>query len=70
MVTKQVEAKMACMLCHHTQVAPDWPYNKVPLEVSASVLGWEHFIRAWPEVKPGESVPPDFFDGISPDPED
>ena len=26
-VSDDLEAKMACILCHRTQVAPDWPYH-------------------------------------------
>lgn len=64
-VTDQLEAKMACILCHRTQVAPDWPYNKVPREVSASILGREHYIRGWPPLPPGEKAAPDFFHGLA-----
>lgn len=60
-VANQLEAKMACILCHQTQVGPDWPYDKVPREVAASILGREHYIRAFPQVQRGEKVPPDFF---------
>jgi LmbE family N-acetylglucosaminyl deacetylase len=64
-VSEQLETKMACIRCHLTQLAPDWPYNKVPRAVAADILGREYFIRGWPEVMPGEQVPEDFFDGIS-----
>jgi LmbE family N-acetylglucosaminyl deacetylase len=66
-VSGQLEAKMACILCHQTQVAPDWPYDKVPREVAASILGREHYIRAFPPVHSGEKVPADFFDCLTPD---
>jgi len=66
-VSAQLETKMACILCHRTQVAPDWPYHRVPRDVAAWVLGREYYIRARPEVVQGETVPDDFFDGISPD---
>ena len=66
-VDSQLEAKMACILCHRTQVAPDWPYHRVPREVSASILGREYYIRAHPPVPPGARVPEDFFAGLSPD---
>ena len=62
-----LESKMACILCHRTQVAPDWPYHRVPREVAVSVLGQEYYIRAFPEVQLGESVSEDFFAGLSPD---
>ena len=65
-VDDHLEAKMACILCHRTQVAPDWPYHRVPREVSASILGREYYIRAFPPVQPGETVPSDFFSGLSP----
>ena len=34
-----MEAKIACILCHRTQVAPDWPYHRVPRQVTARILG-------------------------------
>ena len=58
-VGDDLEAKMACILCHRTQVAPDWPYHRVPREVSASILGREFYIRAFPPVQPKEKVSPD-----------
>ena len=63
-VADQLETKMACILCHRTQVAPDWPYDKVLREVSASILGKEHYIRGWPPLQPGEKASPDFFQGL------
>ena len=66
-VSDQLETKMACILCHRTQVAPDWPYHRAPREVAEWVLGREYYIRAQPEVPSGETVPEDFFDGITPD---
>ena len=66
-VSDHLETKMACIICHRTQVAPDWPYHRVPREIAAWVLGREFYIRARPEVHASEIVPDDFFDGISPD---
>ncbi|MBM12667.1 MAG: hypothetical protein CL759_11380 [Chloroflexi bacterium] len=66
-LSEHMETKMACILCHRTQVAPDWPYHRVPREVAEWVLGREFYIRAMPEVAPGDTVPQDFFDGIPPD---
>ena len=66
-LSAQLETKMACIMCHRTQVAPDWPYHRVPRDVAAWVLGREYYIRAQPGVAPGETVPEDFFDGIAPD---
>ena len=60
----QLEAKMACILCHRTQVAADWPYHRVPREVAMTVLGREFYTRAVPPVGPGEEVSPDFFEAI------
>ena len=62
---EHLETKMACILCHRTQVAPDWPYHRVPREVAAAILGREYYIRAFPPVQPGETVSADFFAGIS-----
>ena len=66
-VSGHLETKMACIICHRTQVAPDWPYHRVPREIAAWVLGREFYIRARPDVPDSEIVPDDFFDGISPD---
>ena len=66
-LSAQLETKMACIMCHRTQVAPDWPYHRVPREVAAWVLGREYYIRAVPEVASGETVSEDFFDGLNPD---
>ena len=66
-VSDHLETKMACIICHRTQVAPDWPYHRVPREIAAWVLGREFYIRARPDVAASEIVPDDFFDGISPD---
>lgn len=66
-VSDQLETKMACIICHRTQVAPTWPYHRVPREVAEWVLGREYYIRARPDVSPGETVPDDIFWGVSPD---
>jgi len=66
-VSDHLETKMACIICHRTQVAPTWPYHRVPREVTEWVIGREYYIRARPEVGSGETVPGDIFDGISPD---
>jgi hypothetical protein len=57
---------MASILCHRTQVAADWPYHRVPREVTASILGREFYIRALPTVQPGEKISEDFFAGLEP----
>ena len=59
-----LEAKMACILCHRTQVAPSWPYHRVPREVTARILGREFYVRAYPPVGDGETVAADFFAGL------
>ena len=59
-----LEAKMACILCHRTQVAPDWPYHRVPRHVAARILGREFYIRAHPLVSADETLPEDFFAGL------
>ena len=66
-VATQMEVKMGCILSHRTQVAPDWPYDRVPREAANRILGREYYIRGWPLVKSGETVPPDFFEGIEPE---
>ena len=63
-VSGQVEVKMGCILSHRTQVAADWPYDRVPRGAANRILGREYYIRAWPPVAEGERVSPDFFDGV------
>jgi LmbE family N-acetylglucosaminyl deacetylase len=63
----QVERKVRCLLCHRTQMSPDRPYHSLPRDVVADIIGREHFIRAYPHVAPGEAVPADLFEGISPE---
>ena len=65
-VGEHLAAKKACILCHRTQIAPDWPYDRVPREVTADILGREYYIRAFPPVGPGEDVAEDFFEGLMP----
>ena len=60
-----LERKMACILCHRTQVAADWPYHRVSREVARTVLGREYYIQALPSLTPGETITEDFFDGLS-----
>ena len=60
-VSDGLDAKMACIKRHFTQLQPDWPYDRVPREVAAAAIGVEHFIRAEPPVAAGETVPDDFF---------
>lgn len=67
-VTDYLDPKLACIRCHRTQVGPDWPYDKAPREVTAYILGREHYIRAFPTVQSGETVPTDFFSGLAPQP--
>jgi LmbE family N-acetylglucosaminyl deacetylase len=59
-----MEAKIACILCHRTQVAPDWPYHRVPRHVTARILGREFYVRAHPPVTAGETVSGDFFERL------
>lgn len=63
-VSDQMELKMGCILSHRTQVAADWPYDRVPREAANKILGREYYIRAWPPVEEGEEVPGDFFQGL------
>jgi LmbE family N-acetylglucosaminyl deacetylase len=60
-----LERKMACILCHRTQVAADWPYHRVSRDVTRTVLGREYYIRAFPQVEPSETVTEDFFAGLT-----
>ncbi len=65
-VSDYVERKKASFRCHFTQLSPDSPYWKAPPDVVAAILGREYFIRAYPPVGSGSTVPPDFFAGINP----
>ena len=60
----QLDHKMGSILCHKSQVAPNWPYNQVPRSVAADILGREHYIRAWPEFTNKETLTGDFFEGL------
>ena len=64
-VSAQMELKMGCILSHRTQVATDWPYDRVPRDAANRILGREYYIRAWPPVADGERVSPDFFEGLA-----
>jgi len=66
-LSEHMETKMACIISHRTQVAPSWPYHRVPREIAEWVIGREYYIRARPDVSAGDTVPEDIFDGISPD---
>jgi LmbE family N-acetylglucosaminyl deacetylase len=63
-VSDQLDQKMCSILCHKSQVAPNWPYNQVPRSVAADILGREHYIRAWPEFTNKETLTGDFFEGL------
>ena len=63
-VSDPIEEKMGSILCHKSQVAPNWPYNQVPRSVAADILGREHYIRAWPQFTNEETLTGDFFEGL------
>ena len=63
-VSDWLELKMGCILSHRTQVAADWPYDRVPRPAAQRILGREYYIRAWPPLADGERVSGDFFDGV------
>jgi len=63
-VSSELDAKMSCIQCHKTQLAPNWPYNKVSRGVAEDILGVEHYIRAWPELADTEHLSENFFHGI------
>ncbi|PKB72218.1 MAG: hypothetical protein BZY87_01410 [SAR202 cluster bacterium Io17-Chloro-G6] len=67
-VGEHLETKMASILCHRTQVGADWPYHRVPRDVSAGILGREYYIRAFPAVNTREEVGMDFFGGLEAEP--
>jgi LmbE family N-acetylglucosaminyl deacetylase len=59
-----VEKKKESFRCHFTQLSPDSPHFRAPPEVVAVNLGREYYIRAYPPVEPGSTVPQDFFEGL------
>ena len=61
---EHLETKLACIKCHFTQLAQDWPYEKVSREVTAHNMGREYYVRAWPPLRPGEAIQEDFFSGL------
>ena len=65
-VSAYVDKKIQSIRCHFTQLAPDRANWELPHQVAADVLGWEHYIRWFPEVDDGSTVPDDFFDAIDP----
>ena len=67
-VGEHLDAKLACIICHRTQTAPDWPYFTVPRDVTAHNMGREWYIRGWPPVPPGQTIPASFFEGLPQDP--
>jgi mycothiol S-conjugate amidase len=68
-VSAYVDKKIASMLCHRTQIPPDWPYLRVPREVAVDLLGREYLFRAYPPVAAGMVVPSDLFAGLYPEDE-
>ncbi len=64
-----LDTKLACIKRHLTQLAPDWPYETVPREVTVQNMGREYYVRAWPPLRPGEQVLPDFFANLTQDAE-
>ena len=63
-VSAYMEQKKASLRSHFTQMQVDSPYWRVSHEVLAETLGREHFMRGYPPVEPGATVPADFFSGI------
>ena len=63
-VSHWLELKTGCILSHRTQVAADWPYDRVPRQAANRILGREYYIRAWPPPADGETVDGNFFAGL------
>jgi hypothetical protein len=66
-VRPYIDRKLASMLCHQTQIGPDWPFYSASHEVVADVLGEEYLLRAYPPVPHGTPIPADVFAGICPE---
>jgi N-acetyl-1-D-myo-inositol-2-amino-2-deoxy-alpha-D-glucopyranoside deacetylase len=64
-VSSQVEKKVASMLCHRTQIAPDdWPYRGVSQDVAVTLLGTEYLLCGYPPTPAGVTLSTDLFAGV------
>jgi N-acetyl-1-D-myo-inositol-2-amino-2-deoxy-alpha-D-glucopyranoside deacetylase len=63
-VSAHLDRKIASMLCHRTQIDPDWPFLRVPRDVAVELLGQEHIIRAYPPVPSGTTLSPDLLSDL------
>jgi LmbE family N-acetylglucosaminyl deacetylase len=64
-VSSQVEKKVASMLCHRTQIAPDdWPYRRVSPDVAVKLLGTEYLLCGYPPTSAGVTLSADLFAGV------
>ncbi|HEY7494368.1 MAG TPA: PIG-L deacetylase family protein [Candidatus Tectomicrobia bacterium] len=66
-VSSHVEKKVASMLCHRTQIAPDdWPYRRLPQDVAVALLGTEYLLCGYPPTPAGVTLSADLFAGVDP----
>jgi len=63
-VTPYLEQILASMRSHHTQMTPDWMFDKVPWATAGAILGQEYLMQAYPAAPPGEPLATDFLDGL------
>jgi N-acetyl-1-D-myo-inositol-2-amino-2-deoxy-alpha-D-glucopyranoside deacetylase len=64
-VSHYLDRKLASMRCHRTQIRPDWPFARLPRQVIMDLLGREYFIRAYPPVPSGVTLPADVIADIA-----
>ena len=47
-VSAFLDIKLKSMACHRTQMQPDGPFSRLSPEMTARIMGTEHFIQAFP----------------------
>jgi N-acetyl-1-D-myo-inositol-2-amino-2-deoxy-alpha-D-glucopyranoside deacetylase len=64
-VRSHAEKKVASMLCHRTQIAPDdWPYRCLSQDVVVALLGTEDLLCGYPLTPTGMTLSADLFAGV------
>jgi len=64
-VSSHVGKKVASMLCHRTQIAPDdWPHRRVSPDVAVELLGTEYLLCGYPPMPAGVTLSADLFAGV------
>jgi LmbE family N-acetylglucosaminyl deacetylase len=64
-VEPYLEAKLASIRCHRTQIPPDRDDLQVTRDVARAIHGKEYLIQADPPIAAGEQMGPDIFVGLT-----